>query len=482
MSSVASFDFDHHFAQLPPSFYTKMAPEAVGTNPQLIHLNKDVAQMLGLANSILTDADFPLWFSGHKSLPGGDPLAMVYSGHQFGVWAGQLGDGRALLLGQMRDKQHRSWDLQLKGSGKTPYSRMGDGRAVLRSSIREYLAGEALNGLSIPTTRALCLIKTNEKIQREILEDGAIITRISPSHLRFGHFEHFCHHGHPEKLPILMDYILKYYYPDCRTAQEYYAALVTQTAELIAKWQAVGFAHGVMNSDNMSAIGLTIDYGPYGFMEQFNPGFICNHSDYQGRYAFNQQPAIGLWNLYALAHALRPLFPLEEAEEILKNYHPHLQQHYHQLMAAKLGLPLDPSISHSLIDQLINGLTRHKADYTNAFRDLGNLQNDTDRQNYLDRFDNDPIMIDFLDGINQQTAGLFHSDFQTHIKKQNPKYILRNWVAEKVIRAVTADPDDPLLDQVITLLQDPYKEHPDFDHLAQLPPDGMANLSVSCSS
>lgn len=482
MSSENAFDFDHHFARLPGMFYTKMAPEAVGTNPKLIHLNQDVADMLGLAENSLKDPDLPLWFSGHKPLPGGDPLAMVYSGHQFGVWAGQLGDGRALLLGQIRDKQRQSWDLQLKGSGKTPYSRMGDGRAVLRSSIREYLAGEALHGLSIPTTRALCLIKTHETVQRESLEDGAIITRVSPSHLRFGHFEHFCHHGYPEMIPILMDYMLTHYYPDCQTAQEYYARLVQQTAELIAKWQAVGFAHGVMNSDNMSAIGLTIDYGPYGFMEQFDPGFICNHSDYQGRYAFNQQPGIGLWNLYALAHALSPLFPLTEAEEILKSYQPHLQQHYHNLMAQKLGLPEDPSLSKPLIDQFINGLTRHKVDYTNAFRDLGNLQNETDRQNYLDRFHQDPKMIDFLNGLDHHSTGLFHPDFQTHIKQHNPKYILRNWVAEKTIRAVTADHTDPLLDQVITLLQEPYKEHPDFDHLAQLPPDEMANLSVSCSS
>src|SRR5690606_23829644 len=252
--------------------------------------------------------------------PGGQTLAAVYSGHQFGVWAGQLGDGRAHLLGEVAGPRG-SWELQLKGSGMTPYSRMGDGRAVLRSSVREYLASEAMHGLGIPTTRALALVVSDDPVMRETVETAAIVTRMSPSFVRFGSFEHWSSRRQPEELRILADYVIDKFYPDCRQADDgphepllrLLAEVTRRTALLMADWQAVGFCHGVMNTDNMSILGLTLDYGPYGFMDTFRLDHICNHSDTEGRYAWNRQPSVALWNLYRLGGSLHALVPDVEA-------------------------------------------------------------------------------------------------------------------------------------------------------------------------
>ena len=239
-----------------------------------------------------------------------DPLASVYSGHQFGVWAGQLGDGRALWLGEV-DTAAGPLEIQLKGAGLTPYSRMGDGRAVLRSSIREFLCSEAMHALGMPTTRALCVTGSALPVRREEIETAAVLTRVAPSFIRFGHFEHFASQERDAELRRLADFVIEHHYPACREAANPYAALLAavaaRTATLMAQWQAVGFCHGVMNTDNMSILGLTIDYGPFGFLDAFDPGHICNHSDHEGRYAWARQPNVALWNLHALAQALLPL-------------------------------------------------------------------------------------------------------------------------------------------------------------------------------
>jgi len=252
-------------------------------------------------------------FGGNGAWPGMAPMATVYSGHQFGAWAGQLGDGRALLLGEV-ETASGPLEIQLKGAGQTPYSRRGDGRAVLRSSIREFLCSEAMHGLGIPTTRALALVASPQSVRRETIETAAVVARVAPSFIRFGHFEHFAHSGQPrhhEVLQRLLDFVIEHHFPALAGQPQPALALldevVRRTAELMADWQAAGFCHGVMNTDNMSILGLTIDYGPFGFLDAFDPGHVCNHSDHGGRYAFARQPSVAFWNLHALAQALLPL-------------------------------------------------------------------------------------------------------------------------------------------------------------------------------
>src|SRR4051812_10223502 len=286
--------------------------------PHWVATSDDCAALLGWPSDWATRADWRSLdvLTGRATWPGLEPMATVYSGHQFGVWAGQLGDGRALLLGEWQaEGAAPSFEVQLKGAGRTPYSRMGDGRAVLRSSIREFLCSEAMHGLGIPTTRALAVTGSDQHVRREELETAAVVTRMAPSFVRFGHFEHFAANDRIDELRALADYVIDRYYPACRTTSRFggnvYAAFLEavseRTAALLAQWQAVGFCHGVMNTDNMSILGLTIDYGPFQFLDGFDPSHICNHSDTQGRYAFNQQPNVAYWNLFCLAQALLPL-------------------------------------------------------------------------------------------------------------------------------------------------------------------------------
>jgi uncharacterized protein YdiU (UPF0061 family) len=298
-----------------------------------------MAQELGLGASCF---DNPAWLqvlSGNAVLAGTQSLASVYSGHQFGVWAGQLGDGRALLLGQTEAGQ----EIQLKGAGRTPYSRMGDGRAVLRSSIREFLCSEAMHGLGIATTRALCLTGSPSAVLREEVETAAVVTRTAESFLRFGHFEHFSHGGRHDLLGQLADHVIERHYPDCQQAPNPYAALLEavsrRTASLLAQWQAVGFCHGVMNTDNMSILGLTLDYGPFQFLDAFDPDHICNHSDSGGRYAFKRQPGVAHWNLLCLGQALMPLIKSEDAAlQALQAYKGQFEADLTQALRGKLGL------------------------------------------------------------------------------------------------------------------------------------------------
>ena len=319
-------------------------------------------------------------------------LAMVYSGHQFGSYNPRLGDGRALLLGDI-EQDGQYFEIQLKGAGPTPYSRQGDGRAVLRSSIREFLCSEAMHGLGIPTTRALALITSDEPVYREQSETGAMVLRVSPSHIRFGSFEYFFYTQQHDALQQLADFVIDHHYPESRVAENPYAdflqQVVTRTAKLIAHWQAVGFAHGVMNTDNMSILGETFDYGPFGFLDDYNPHFICNHSDHTGRYAFDQQPSIGLWNCNALAHALSPLIPVETLRDILNSYQPTIEQHYMQLMRAKLGLETAQEADTMLLGQLLALMQQDHVDYTIFFRKLCYFSSTGDnhalRDSFIDR-------------------------------------------------------------------------------------------------
>lgn len=464
---------ENHYARLGEGFFTAMPAERVGAELRLLHANPAAAALIGLDPAVFSDPRFVMAMAGHLPLPGFAPLAMVYAGHQFGVWAGQLGDGRALLIGQVRNAAGELWDIQLKGAGKTPYSRFGDGRAVLRSSIREYLCGEAMAGLGIPTSRALALVATGETVRRERPEPGAVIARLAQSHVRFGHFEHFHYAGKAAKVRALMDHVIAEHMPGL-DHRAFFGAVVRRTAVMVAHWQAVGFAHGVMNTDNMSILGLTLDYGPFGFMDAYDPGFICNHTDEQGRYAVINQPGIAHWNLRALAVALSQVVPGPDLVAELNRFEEYFAGQYRRLMRARLGLAREEGEDDRLIGDLLAAMAKGGADYTLTFRDLPRAG-----EVWLDRF-----------GAARGEAEAWLARWRARTRDEdlsgldrvNPKYVLRNWVAETVIRAAEDRGDLQPLEQVFRLLQSPYEAHPDMEAFAAPPPPELCGLEVSCSS
>jgi uncharacterized protein YdiU (UPF0061 family) len=481
MSEAKSKSFglalENHYARLPGEFYTQMPAERVGERPVLLHANPKAAALIGLDPAAFSDPDFVRVFSGHASLGDFSPLAMVYSGHQFGAWAGQLGDGRALLIGQVRNPSGELWDVQLKGAGMTPYSRFGDGRAVMRSTIREYLGSEAIAGLGIPTSRALSIIATGETVMREQPEPGAVLTRLARSHVRFGHFEHFHHRGKHDQVRLLADHVIGEYFPQFAGDHAgWFGEVVKRTAELMAEWQSVGFAHGVMNTDNMSILGLTLDYGPYGFLDAYDPDFICNHTDEGGRYSFSNQPGIGHWNLRALAVALSSLIDSDILVAKLNGYESFFVTHFRALMRAKLGLVRQEEGDDDLIRTLLQLMAKTRADYTQTFRGMT-------------RTDEDWL---FLFGFAREEALSWRERYRARMDGEgdaaeamnavNPKYVLRNWVAETAIRAVEDRGDSGPLGRILTLVQSPYAEHAGEDTLAQPPAPEFSGLSVSCSS
>lgn len=466
---------ENHFARLPQGFYTKMPAEKVGTAPRLIHANPQAAALLDLDPAVFNDPRFVEVVAGHRPLEGFSPLAMVYSGHQFGVWAGQLGDGRALLIGQVRNRQGELWDVQLKGAGKTPYSRFGDGRAVMRSTIREYLCSEAMAALGIPTSRALAIVATGETVLRETPEPGAVLTRLARSHVRFGHFEHFFHRGQKDQVRVLADHVIEEYFPELvGNHAAWYGEIVKRTAIMVAQWQAVGFAHGVMNTDNMSILGLTIDYGPYGFLDAYDPQFICNHTDTQGRYSFINQPVIAHWNLRALAMALSDLIPTETLIDKLATFEQHFGGTYHALMRAKLGLTREVEGDNKLIGGLLGLMAKTRADYTLSFRNLTGEDAD-----WLALFGEANVEAEaWLSRYRVRTE----SEDLSGLNRINPRYVLRNWVAETAIRAVEDRNDIATLDRIFRLVQTPFEKQDGDEAFAAPPPPELCHLEVSCSS
>lgn len=433
--SLENLQFDNTYASLPELFYSRVQPTPFDKNDYLIDFNPDVAALLDIDPQQLANGKLLDYMSGKQSWPGSEPIAMLYAGHQFGHYVPQLGDGRAILLGEIRNANHKKFDLQVKGAGITPYSRQGDGRAVLRSTIREYLCSEAMHGLGIPTTRALCISGNDDEIYRENIETAALLLRVSPSHVRFGHFEVFFYREQHREIKTLADYVIRHHYPELQEHNNPYNVLleevIKRTARLMAQWQAVGFSHGVMNTDNMSILGLTIDYGPFGFMDAFQPGFICNHSDYSGRYAFDQQPHIGLWNLTCLAQALSPLIDIEAAKQYLGEYEQAFFYHYYDLMREKLGLSELDNEAVDIINQYLSLLQSDKRDYTNSIRALsGFKRNDANlplRDQYISRLDFDKWAEKYNNRLNKENS----DDRQRAIQMNqvNPLYVLRNYLA-----------------------------------------------------
>ncbi|WP_179403973.1 protein adenylyltransferase SelO [Burkholderia guangdongensis] len=496
---------DGAFARLGDAFFTRL-PAAPLPAPYVVGFSDEVARMLGLAPSIAADPGFAELFSGNRTRDWPShamPYASVYSGHQFGVWAGQLGDGRALNVGELAHDGRR-FELQLKGSGRTPYSRMGDGRAVLRSSIREFLCSEAMHHLGIPTTRALTVIGSDAPVIREEIETSAVVTRVAESFVRFGHFEHFFASDRPDLLRALADHVIDRFYPACRDAGDPYLALLEtatlRTADLVAQWQAVGFCHGVMNTDNMSILGLTIDYGPFGFVDGFDAGHVCNHSDQQGRYAYRMQPRIAHWNCYCLAQALLPLIGLnhgiadddaraeravEDVQAVLAKFPERFGPAFERAMRAKLGLALERDGDAALANQLLEVMHASHADFTLTFRHLSRVSkhdargDTTVRDLFIDRDAFDRWANQYRARLSEETRD--DAARAAAMNRVNPKYVLRNHLAEVAIRRAK-EKDFSEVERLAQVLRRPFDEQTEYDAYAALPPDWAGSLEVSCSS
>jgi uncharacterized protein YdiU (UPF0061 family) len=479
--------FDNRFARLGDAFSTSVLPEPLA-EPRLV-VSSDAA--LALLDIDPAQAQLPLFaeiFSGHKLWADADPRAMVYSGHQFGSYNPRLGDGRGLLLGEICNEAGQYWDLHLKGAGQTPYSRMGDGRAVLRSSIREFLASEALAALGIPSSRAACVIGSSTPVWREKQERGATVLRLAQSHVRFGSFEYFYYTKQPEQLKELADHVLAAHFPQCLEQAEPHLAMfreiVERNAELIAKWQAYGFCHGVMNTDNMSILGITFDFGPFAFLDDFDQHFICNHSDHEGRYSYSNQVPIAQWNLSALAQALTPFISVDALRETIGLFLPLYQTHYLDLMRRRLGLLSAEDNDQELLNALLKLMQAGGVDYTLFFRRLG----DAPAQTALASLRNDFVDLKGFDAWGEQyLARLAREDNGTPAQRQarmhavNPLYILRNYLAQLAIDKAE-DGDYAEVRRLHNVLSDPFNEQPGMAGYAQRPPDWGKHLEISCSS
>ena len=478
---------NNRFAELDSRLYSPTQASTIGA-PRWVIRNHALANYLGMDLTSNNGEPFLSAFSGGAPLPNSRPLAMVYAGHQFGHYVNQLGDGRGLLLGEI-DTPQGAFDLHLKGAGPTPYSRMGDGRAVLRSSIREYLCGEAMTALGIASTRSLCITTGEQTVWREKEESAAMLVRVARSHIRFGSFEFFHYTEQPELVKKLADFCIEQYFPEAaeRSGSGRYAVFLSQvvekTARMIAQWQSVGFAHGVMNTDNMSILGETFDYGPFGFLDDYNEGFVCNHSDNSGRYAFNAQPGVALWNLNALAQALSSLIDETQIKAALAHYRPSLIGHYSSLMRSKLGLQNADDNDQQLVSELLELMQASAADFTNTFRQLGtvsiNDQQHPMRDTFVDRDSFDAWLEKYQQRL--KSEGIDEAERQQAMAAVNPKYVLRNYLAQQAIdKAEVGDYKE--LEQLAEILRKPFEEQPEFEDYAKMPPDWGKRISVSCSS
>ena len=476
------------FADLGPAFFTQLQPTPL-PSPHLVCVNRQLAGEMAIDPALIESAEGVEAFTGNAPFEGSRPLATVYSGHQFGVWAGQLGDGRAILLGELPTPAGPH-EVQLKGCGRTPYSRMGDGRAVLRSSIREFLGSEAMQGLGIPTTRALCVTGSPAPVRREEIETAAVVTRVAPTFVRFGHFEHFSARDQIAELRRLADFVIDRFYPQCRSSERFagnpYAAFLEQvserTAAMVAQWQAVGFCHGVMNTDNMSILGLTIDYGPFQFLDAFDPGHVCNHSDEQGRYAFNRQPNVAYWNLFCLGQALLPLIGDQDlALAALESYKAVFPRELEARMRGKLGLAQALPGDRERIERVLGLLAADRVDYTIFWRRLSRHVAGDDsepvRDLFLRRDDFDGWLLDYSQRLDQESR----DEAGQRMLRTNPKYVLRNHLGELAIRQAKLG-NHSEVEALLALVQAPFDEHPGFQDKAGFPPDWAATIEISCSS
>ena len=507
---------DNFRRQVQHACYSRVRPETV-SSPQLVAYSKEVANQLGLSEASCNTQHFTDVFVGNTLLPAMDPYAMCYGGHQFGSWAGQLGDGRAINLGEVINKDNQRLVLQLKGAGPTPYSRNADGLAVLRSSVREFLCSEAMFHLGIPTTRALSLITTGETVLRDMFYDGhpknepgAVVCRVSPSFLRFGNFEILSSRQELSLLKDLTDYTIKTDFPHLgapskATYLKWFQEICDTTVAMILHWMRVGFVHGVMNTDNMSILGLTIDYGPYGWLEGYEADWTPNTTDAQGRrYSYSNQPHIGQWNLLQLANAIYPLIAEKEAlEEILRSYSAQFQLGWNNMMSTKIGLlECNPATDDALIGELIDILQLVETDMTIFFRRLGGLfthDKEADistahhplRAAYYQPEQLDRSYIEKMNNwLSSYQKRLAQDNLPQELRREkmnrvNPKYVLRNYLAQLAIdKAETGD--NSLVTELLQVLRNPYDEQPKMEKYAEKRPEWARHKAgcsmLSCSS
>ena len=465
------------YLELPEECYDRVTPTPL-IRPHLIHANKDVAKVLDIDESELESEAFVTFLNGKHAVEGSDTFAMCYAGHQFGHYVPRLGDGRAINIGTI-DKYH----LQLKGAGITEYSRHGDGRAVLRSSIREYLMSEAMQGLSIPSTLCLGIIGSDHNVRRETIEKAAVVCRVSTSWVRFGTFEYYAHEGMFKELEALADYAIDENFPHIKGKDNRYTLLFNDvmiiTARLIAQWMSVGFNHGVMNTDNMSIAGLTIDYGPYAFLDDFRHDNICNHTDQHGRYSFENQPQVAKWNLRALMMALSPLSTVEKMEKNLAMFDKIYMRYYHYYMCKKLGLPGTVEGDPELIDDMLDMLEMLQVDYTLFFRTLSHYEGD--RAALLRTGLYHEPMNAWLDRYDARIKTIDTAVRKEQMLGANPKYVLKNYMLQEAIDAAEKG-DFSVVDALFKIAQNPFDEHPEFERWAGATPNEFKNKKLSCSS
>jgi uncharacterized protein YdiU (UPF0061 family) len=478
------------YAALGERFVSRLDPTPL-PDPYLIAFNTDAAASIGLREDQGARPEFLRLAAGCARFGNVQPFAAVYSGHQFGSYNPRLGDGRAITLGELEVPSGARMEWQVKGAGMTPFSRFGDGRAVLRSTIREYLCGEAMAALDIPTTRALAIAGSDANVYRETPETAAVLTRLAPTHMRFGTFEFFHYQQQDDAVRELADYAIERFYPhvlDVPTEERYATflrAIVERTARLIARWQSVGFAHGVMNTDNMSILGLTLDYGPFGFLDAYDSGFICNHTDEGGRYAFDRQPSIGLWNCNALATALSSLVSKQDAATALAAYQGVFRGTYLALLGDKFGVATARAEDATLFADCFTALQHGRVDHTNFFRALSTAASDgpSGHDALGTLFENRAEWETFADAFRERLSleTRLPADRSAAMKRSNPKFILRNYIAQQVISAAE-NRDYTEFARVAAVLRRPFDEQPESERYADAPPAWASGIEVSCSS
>lgn len=471
--------FVNRYPELPSDFYSEVFPESM-PNAKLLQVNRALKEQMGCS---LTDADLLRLLSGEAGLLDCMSVAQKYTGHQFGYYNPDLGDGRGVLLGQMCDENNVCWDIHLKGAGRTPYSRRGDGRAVLRSTIREYLASEALHGLGIPTTRALALAVSDEQVRRELLEPRATLLRVTQSHIRFGHFEWARTQGE-DSFDALLNKVLDWHYPELKSTDSPVAELLKticeRTAKMIAAWQSVGFNHGVMNTDNMSILGETFDFGPYAFMDDFQIGYICNHSDDNGRYAYNEQPKIGLWNCQVLASTFQPLLTETELEAAINGYIDTYNQAYLKKMMLKLGCQTQQDGDKELVAELLILMDAQRVDFSVFFRRLS-LWNGPEEAALFDLLSQPKQFAPWFEKYRRRLV--FEDEVQVRqvILSANPSMVLRNYIAQEIIESVSQG-DMAVLDFWLPKLQNPFESYSGLEEYEAPPSLVQKGIQLSCSS
>ena len=489
------FPFENSYAELPSRFFEFLKPSPV-RQPRLICLNEKLAERLRLNPSLLQDEEGIEILAGNLVPPGADPLAMAYAGFQFGHWVPQLGDGRAILLGEIMDKFGIRHDIQLKGAGRTPFSRMGDGRSALGPVLREYLVSEAMAALGIKTTRSLAAVFTGEQVMREAMLPGAILTRVASSHVRVGTFQYFSAREDVDALALLSNYIMKRHFPSDMSSSDPHmsllASVIDAQATLITDWQLIGFIHGVMNTDNMSIAGETIDYGPCAFMDTFDPQKVYSSIDRMGRYAYCNQPPIAHWNIAGFAQTLLPLLSkdgsdmITEVTDVVNTFPQRFQHHYRPKLMRKIGLLDLCEANDRLAEDLFSCMSDGQADFTLTFRRLSDLKRIATAADdaFIDLFSGNSNILDWLARWRARLATENRSDIDRTIdmKTVNPLFIPRNHLIEEVIRAAVDHNDLNPFNQLLNVISRPYDEQSHMKKYAEPPMPDQIVMQTFCGT